>query len=98
MDKVKDLSKVRMPAGKVLVKVVEKKSIVITTAKDDNMSNFSHYVIINANEVDWLKDGDIVVAAEGINNQGGFEISGEIYMVINNFNITAVTNKENFKL
>jgi len=100
MENVKDIKKVILPKGKVLLKVVEKKSKIVSphTMKEENPL-FSHYEVVLVNEVTNidLEPGDIVVAASGIGSGGGFMIGEEMYIIVNGFNIDAVVKPDNFK-
>lgn len=100
MDKVIDINKIILPKGKVLLKVVEKKSKIVSphTLKEENPL-FSHYEVVLTNDVSSIEiqPGDIVVAASGIGSQGGFMIGEEMYIIINGFNIDAAVKPDNFK-
>jgi len=99
MENVVSLDKLEIGKGKVLLKVVEKKSkIILSDQKGDNPL-FSHYEVIKLNSVDSIKvkEGDIVVAASGIGSNGGFVYKDDLYLVVNGFNLDIVTDPSNFK-
>jgi len=99
MNKVKDLQKLNIPKGKALLKVVEKKSSIVSphTLEKENPL-FSHYEVMLVNEVTSIeiKPGDIVVAASGIGSNGGFMIGEDMYIIVNGFNIDAAVEPDNF--
>ena len=102
MENVKDLNKIEIGKGKALLKVVEKKSKIITSLDNNKGDNplFSHYEVVKVNHIDNInvKVGDIVVAASGIGSNGGFIHKGDLYLIVNGFNLDAVTDPENFNL
>ena len=99
MENVISLDELEIGKGKVLLKVVEKKSKIILQGQDSKDSLFSHYEVIRLNGVDNIKvkEGDIVVAASGIGSNGGFMYKDDLYMVVNGFNLDIVTDPSNFK-
>ena len=99
MDKVKDLSKIKIGKGKALLKVVKKESKIITPDNNSSDPLFSHYEVIKLNKVDNIEVsvGDLVVAASGVGSQGGFIHNGDVYIIVNGFNMDAVTAPDNFK-
>ncbi len=100
MENVKNINELIIPKNTVLLKVVEKKSKIISpTTGTTSDPLFSHYEIILVNGVTSIdvEVGDIVVAASGIGNDGGFVIDDVTYIITSGFNIKGAVKPENFK-
>ena len=99
MDRIKDLTKLRLYKGGVLIKLFEKKKRIVQTLNEDTTYskddiNFSHgEVVAKAENVDWLEIGDIVL---DFGSAEVFKWKEERYCIVLDMTINIITTPDNF--
>ena len=99
MDRIKDIKKLRLFKGGVLVKIHEKaKRLIQTLDEDPSVSkddiNFSHgEVIAKADNVDWIDVGDIIL---DFGSAQVFHWNEEKYTIVLDMTINIIVKPDNF--
>jgi len=95
MERVKDISKLKLSAGYVLIKLNFKNSPILAPGSmSKNNEQLSHAeVVAYGATVEDLTIGDIVL---DFTSKEGFEWEGDKYTIIARMNIRIVTSKSNF--
>jgi hypothetical protein len=98
MERVKDLSKIKMPMGYVLIEIVMKKSkIIAPTKRNEKLPDpLASYAIVTAlsQEINNVSVGDIVL---DFRSDGGFIHSGRHYAMVPRMNIRISVSPDNFQ-
>ncbi len=101
MDRIKDITKLRLFKGGVLVKIHDKKKRLIHTIDEDTKvskatSNFSHgEVVAKAENVDWVEIGDIIL---DFGSAEIFKWHEDQYCIILDMTINIVVTPDNFDI
>jgi len=96
MYRIKDLEKIKMNDGNVLIKIHKKESKIILAGDDNDPSLVDHAEIIAVSKsVDDLKKGDIVLEFKTVY---GFEWEEEHYAVVHRLSIGMAVDKANFDI
>jgi len=99
MDRIKDITKLILFKGAVLVKIHDKATKLIHTLDEKkraskDSSNFSHgEVVAKADNVEWLEIGDIVL---DFGSAEVFKWRDEKYCIVLDMTINIITKPENF--
>lgn len=99
MDRIKDITKLRLFKGGILIKIHEKKKRLIQTLEDDpeiskHDVNFSHGVVVaKADNVNWLEVGDVVL---DFGSAQVFRWHEEKYCIVMDMTINIITTADNF--
>lgn len=95
MHRIKDVTKIKMNNGNVLIKVYKKESNIILTGSDKNSSsNVDHAEVVStAEDVTDLKKGDIILEFKTVY---GFEWEEGNYAIVHRLSIGMAITKTNF--
>ena len=95
MHRIKDIEKIKMNDGNVLIRVHKKESKIILPNEDSNNSPHVDYaeVVSVAEDVDDLKKGDIILEFKTVY---GFEWEDKHYAVVHRLSIGIAFTKSNF--
>jgi hypothetical protein len=95
MDRVKDISKVRLAPGYVLIKIKLKQSLIIAPDKKEKSGPMVDYadVISVGKEVTDILPGDVVL---DFRTTEGFEWQGDQYAIVPRMNIKFSVERDNF--
>jgi len=100
MDRIKDITKLKLFKGGLLLELHEKKKRLIQTIDESNTTygkddiNFSHAeVIAVADNVDWIKIGDIIL---DFGSAEVFAWHDKKYCIVLDMTVNILTDKSNF--
>jgi hypothetical protein len=97
MYRIKDIEKIKMNDGNVLIKIHKKESKIILPNEDSNDSPHVDHaeVIAIASDITDLKKGDIIMEFKTVY---GFEWNEENYAVVHRLSIGIAFDKINFNI
>ena len=95
MDRIKDISRVRLPLGWVLIKIHLKDSKIITLDSKEKSGPQVDYadIIIVAKDIEDILPGDVVLDFRATE---GFKWKEEQYTLVPRMNIKVVVERSNF--
>jgi len=95
MHRIKDITKVKMNKGNVLIQIHQKTSkIILTDADGDNSPTVDYAEVVSvAEDIDDLKKGDIILEFKTVY---GFQWEEGDYAVVHRLSIGMAVNKPNF--
>ena len=96
MERVKDISKLKLGAGYVLLKMHFKNSTILapgSMSKDNAQLSYAEVIEVGPTVID-LEVGDIAL---DFTTKEGFEWKGDKYTIIARMSIKVATSRDNFK-
>lgn len=95
MHRIKDVSKIKMNEGNILIRIYKKESTIILPDSDKNEIPAVDYaeVVAVGEKIEGLKIGDVILEFKTVY---GFEWKGDNYAVVHRLSIGIAVSKSNF--